>query len=411
MKGLSFDLLKIRNFRLLLLTRMFAVAALQSQVVIVGWQIYKITGSEWYLGLTGLVEAVPAVICALYAGHVVDVSHPKKVYAWCLAALCLNTFVLVLFAGGFIAVSEWWVVAIIFGGIFFSGFARSFVMPSAFSLLALIVRREDMSSATSWQTTCFQIAAIGAPSVTGIIIGVYGTQVAWLLPLAFMSMATAMVVMMQVHKEPIAKDKRPKAWNNIKEGWVFLLQNRSLLSIMSLDMLAVLFGGAVAILPAFADQVLHTGAEGFGLLRAAPAIGAVLTAFYFALKPMKQITAIRLLIVVGGFGFSIIGFGLSTSLAAAFIFLFLSGAFDSVSMVIRGTLMQLLTPEHMRGRVSSVNSMFIISSNELGTFVSGSSATIFGLVPSIIIGGTGTLVVVGAVAGLSKGFRKLRIET
>ncbi len=411
MKSLSFELLKLRNFRFLLLTRMFAVAALQAQAVIVGWQIYEITGSVWLLGLTGLVEAVPAVLCALFAGHVVDVSHPKKIYAACLAALCLNTLLLVFFAGGYAGLADQAVVLVIFSGIFISGLARSFIMPSAFALLPMIVRRENISEASSWQTMCFQIAAIGAPAVAGLVYGGYGVQVAWMFPCLMMVLATLMVLAMRVHKDPIAKDKRPKAWRNIKEGWVFLLHNRALLSIMSLDMLAVLFGGAVAILPAFADSVLQTGPEGLGLLRAAPAVGAVFTALYFALRPMRQITAVRLLIVVGGFGLSIIGFGLSTSLWMALLFLALSGAFDSVSMVIRSTLTQLLTPEHMRGRVSSVNSMFIISSNELGAFVSGSSAAIFGLVPSIIIGGTGTLVVVGAVAVVSKGFRKLRIET
>ena len=226
-----------------------------------------------------------------------------------------------------------------------------------------------------------------------------------------MAIATVMIFRMNVEFTPQLKEHRQSAAKSIKEGWVFLLHNRSLLSIMALDMLAVLFGGAIALLPAFADQVLHVGSEGLGILRAAPAAGAVLTALFFALKPMKRITALRLFIAVMGFGVCMIGFGLSTNIEFALLFLALSGAFDSVSMVIRGTLMQLLTPDHMRGRVSAVNSMFIISSNEIGAFESGVAASVFGLVPSIVIGGVETILVVGMTAYLSPKFRKLSVET
>lgn len=411
MAKLSTSVLKLRNFRLLLLVRMFSVMAMQAQAVIVGWQIYSITGSTFMLGLTGLVEAIPAIICALYAGHIVDTRHPQKVFTACITVLALNTFVLALFAGGYIPVDEPVLIIIIFSGIFISGLARSFIMPSSFTLLPMIIDRKDISSASSWQTTCFQIAAIGGPTVAGVLFGFYGAQGAWFLPTAMMGMAAVSVGLISVTYSRDPSEKRPSAAKNIKEGWVFLLQNRSLLSIMSLDMLAVLFGGAIAILPAFADQVLHLGPEAVGVLRAAPAAGAILTALYFALVPMKKITAVRMLIVVAGFGLSMIGFGLSTNFLMAFVCLALSGAFDSVSMVIRGTLMQLLTPEHMRGRVSSVNSMFIISSNEIGAFESGVAASLFGLVPSILIGGFGTLVVVGLTATFSKKFRKLSVET
>lgn len=411
MAKLSTSILKIKNFRLLLLGRMCAIMAMQAQAVIVGWQIYSITGSTFMLGLTGLVEAIPAIICALYAGHIVDTRHPKKVFAACVSVLTINTFILALFGGGYIHVENNILVLIIFTGIFVSGLARSFIMPSAFTLLPMIIERKDISSAASWQTTCFQIAMIGGPTIAGVLYGFYGAQSAWMLPTIMMGLAAIFVSMISVQYARDKTEKRPSAAKNIKEGWVFLLQNRSLLSIMSLDMLAVLFGGAIAILPAFADQVLHLGPEAVGVLRAAPAAGAILTALYFALVPMKKVTAVRMLLVVGGFGVSMIGFGLSINFWMAFAFLALSGAFDSVSMVIRGTLMQLLTPEKMRGRVSSVNSMFIISSNEIGAFESGLAASLFGLVPSILIGGVGTLVVVGFTALLSPKFRKLSIET
>lgn len=410
MSKLSTSVLKLRNFRLLLLGRICGVMSMQAQAVIVGWQIYSITGSTFMLGLTGLVEAVPAIICALYAGHIVDTCHPKKVFAACISVLAINTFILSLFGSGLIHVDNQTLVAIIFTGIFISGLARSFTMPATFALLPMIVDRKDYSSATSWQATCFQSAAIGGPTIAGVIYGFYGARGAWLFPLIMIAACLIVVVMLSVSYTKEPKEKRPSAAKNIKEGWVFLLQNRSLLSIMSLDMLAVLFGGAIAILPAFADQILHSGPEALGILRASPAIGAISTALFFSFRPMKKVTGTRMLLVVCGFGFSMIGFGLSSSFWMAFLFLALSGAFDSVSVIIRGILMQILTPEKMRGRVASVNSMFIISSNEIGAFESGVAASFFGLVPSILIGGVGTIIVVGLTAALNPKFRTLNVD-
>lgn len=411
MKGFDVSLLKNRDFRYLVLTRMCAITALQAQAIIVGWQVYSLTGSTWMLGLTGLAEAVPAIVCAFYAGHIVDVSAPRKVYRLCLIGLFLNTLMLLLTAGGYIPLGTTSLLIFIFSGIFISGLARSFIMPSAFALLPRIVTREEISSASSWQAAAFQVAAIGGPTVAGLIYAFAGASGAWMFAALMMALAVVMVTLLRADVPAKDKSDRPPVMQSILEGWRFLLENRTLLSIMSLDMLAVLFGGAIAILPAFADQVLDAGPVGLGFLRAAPAMGAILTALYFAMRPMRQVTAARLLIVVGGFGISMIGFGLSTTVFSAVLFLALSGAFDSVSMVIRGTLMQLLTPEHMRGRVSAVNSMFIISSNEIGAFESGAAATLFGLVPSIVIGGAATIGVVGAVAALSPRFRALKIDT
>lgn len=410
MKGYDTSLLKNRDFRLLVLTRMCAMTAMQAQAVIVGWQVYSLTGSEWMLGLTGLTEAVPAILCAFYAGHIVDVSSPRKIYRICLIALFLNTLMLLVTAGGFLALDTSARLVFIYSGIFVSGVARSFIMPCAFALLPRIVAKEQISSAYSWQTAAFQTAVIGGPTVAGLIYAFGGASVAWAFASLMMALAVVMVSLLKADVPAMDKSDRPPVMKSIREGWSFLLENRTLLSVMSLDMLAVLFGGVVVILPAFADQVLDIGPVGLGLLRSAPAFGAILTALYFAGRPLKTVTARQLLIVVGGFGVSMIGFGLSGHVLAAVLFLALGGAFDSVSMVIRGTLMQILTPEPMRGRVSAVNSMFIISSNEIGAFESGAAATLFGLVPSIIIGGVGTLAVVGAVAALSPKFRALRVD-
>jgi len=209
----------------------------------------------------------------------------------------------------------------------------------------------------------------------------------------------------------IGQQRGEKALASITAGWRFVLKSRILLPIMALDMFAVLFGGVVAILPVFADQILHTGSEGLGLLRAAPAIGSIVTALYCALKPMQTIRATTLLIVITGFGLTMLGFGLSTTLVPALVFLALSGAFDSVSMVMRATLMQLLIPEEMRGRVSALNSMFIISSNEIGAFRAGSMASLLGLVPSILVGGVMTLGVVAFTAVFCPELRRLTLNT
>jgi MFS family permease len=412
MPKFSFDILGLRDFRFLMLTRMMGVMALQIQAVIVGWQIYSLTHDTFLLGLTGLAEAVPALTCALFAGHVVDISRPHRVYTVCLTVLVLNTFMLLVSTGGLFGAPVANILPFIFSGIFISGVARSFIMPSTFSLLPQIVPRAQIPAASATLTTTFQIGTIAGPAIAGIIYGGYGPRVAWVLPFILMLVAfVALRCISPDYRHYRSKEQREPAVKSIKAGWRFIFQNKVLLSVMALDMFAVLFGGAVAMLPAFADQVLHVGSEGLGALRAAPAIGAVATALLLSAIPMKRIRASHLLIVVTGFGLCMIGFGLSHVFWLAAGFLALSGVFDSVSMVIRGTLMQLLTPENMRGRVSAVNSMFIISSNEIGAFESGLAARALGLVPSIIMGGIGTLLVVALVAGLSPRLRRTVVET
>ena len=408
---LSIAVLRNRDFRFLLATRLFGIFALQAQAVIVGWQVYTLTRDPFMLGLVGLTEAIPAILCAFFSGHIVDISRPHRVFLVCMGVLALNTFALLLVAGGFVALAQDHILMALFIGVFISGIARSFVAPASFSLLAQIVPRHDIPAASSWLTSGFQLAAITGPALAGIIYGGYGSQVAWFLPVIFMTLAVCMLAAIAAqHRQYRSAAKREPAITSIIAGWKFILSTRELLAVMALDMFAVLFGGAVAILPAFADTVLHTGSEGLGLLRASPAAGSIITALYFALKPMQKIHAVHLLWVVTGFGCCMIGFGLSTSFGMAAFFLALSGAFDSVSMVIRGTLMQLLVPDAMRGRVSAVNGMLIISSNEIGAFESGAAAKLLGLVPSIIMGGCCTLLVAGSTALLSPKLRRLVVD-
>jgi MFS family permease len=257
----------------------------------------------------------------------------------------------------------------------------------------------------------FQFASILGPAIAGIIYGGYGARAAWLIPVILMCISFITILGISHHPRKYKSDSiREPAAKSIKTGWRFILRNPVMLSVMTLDMFAVLLGGAIAILPAYADQVLHVGSEGLGALRAAPAIGAIITALMLSVLPMQKIRGTTLLLVVAGFGVSIIGFGLSTHFYLSLAFLAISGAFDSVSMIIRATIMQLLTPDNMRGRVSSVNSMFIVSSNEIGAFKSGISASFMGLIPSVVFGGIGTLIVVAVTALLSPGLRKAVVD-
>lgn len=409
--ALSITVLRNRDFRCLLLARVAGLFGLQAQAVIVGWQIYTLTHDVFMLGLVGLAEAVPAILFALISGHVVDVGRPHRIYVLCFAALALNAALLFLIGGDLLTMANDTRVAALFACVFFSGIARSFIVPSSFTLLSRIVPRTQMSAASAWMGSGFQLAAILGPALAGIIYGGYGAHVAWMIPLAALLIGFVMTLLIsKPHRQHRNMHKNEPALVSITAGWRFILGHKVLLSVMSLDMFAVLFGGVVAILPAFADQVLHTGSEGLGLLRAAPAIGSIATALYLALKPMESIQTRTLLLVVAGFGVSMLAFGFANSFWVAAVILIISGAFDSVSMVMRGTLMQWLIPDDMRGRVSSVNGMFIISSNEIGAFRAGATASLLGLVPSIILGGVMTLGVVAATAFFAPQMRRLRVE-
>lgn len=403
--------LRLPSFRNLILTRACVMMALQAQAVIVGWQMYSLTQDVFKLGLVGLTEALPAICCALVAGHIVDNGDAKKTLALAVGALCLNTLALMICAGGYIDLSAAAKESVLFCGVFFSGLARGFISPSSFILVSRIVERRDMPSAAAWQSSAFQTAAVLGPAVAGLVYGHYGVQSAWLMPAGLMALALSLVFTLRPRPAPARTAAREDALRSILAGWRYILNNQALLSMMALDMFAVMFGGALAMLPAYAHDVLGVGAEQLGLLRAAPAAGAILTALFFATNPMRFIVAKRLLYVVTGYGLSMICFGLSRDFWLSAALLALGGAFDSVSMIMRGTMMQLMTPDDMKGRLSSINSMFIISSNEIGAFVQGSVASLIGLIPGILFGGSMTLLVVALTGGLSPTFRRTVIDS
>lgn len=404
-------LLRTPSFLYLLLTRICAASGLQSQAVIIGWQIYALTRDPLLLGFSGLAEAIPALSCALFAGTIVDRSPPRRVALICLGALTFSTFTLFAIGSGAISLPHHYFLAVAYTAIFLSGVVRSFLMPSTFTLVGQIVPRAHITAATAWMSNGFQAAAIFAPALAGVIYAAFGAKVAWLMPVTCMTLA--MTMMSLVHHIPasMAKEMREPMLHSIREGFRFMMTQPVLLGSMSLDMVAVLFGGVVAVLPAFASDVLLADSTALGILRSAPAVGAMMMGLYLAVRPMRLIKARNLLFVVMAFGACTIGFGLSHSLFWATVFLGLSGMVDSISVVIRQTLMQILTPTHLRGRVSSVSTMFIISSNEIGAFESGALAKALGLVPSILAGGGLSIIVGGLTALFSPAMRNTVIDT
>jgi MFS family permease len=406
MANYSTTVLKNPEFIKLLIMRLMVAVTLQAQAVVVGWQVYSITKDPLYLGLIGLTEAVPAITAALFAGYIVDRVRPYFVLKCGLIVLVINTLILYAIAGEHLDLDSSFTLPVIFTCVFISGLARSFLIPANFALIPLIVKRADLSAASAWLSSGFHVASISGPALAGIIYGVYGASEAWLLPLITMIIAAMMMFNLKTVRDYKNAPSTAKAMDSIKEGWFFILKNPVMLSVMTLDMFAILFGGAVAMLPVYAAEVLYVGSEGLGLLRASPAIGALLIGLYLAFYPVQTISAKRLLLAVAGFGLCIIGFGLSEIFWLSCVFLALSGGADCISMVYRNTIMQWLTPDHMRGRVASVNGMFITSSNEIGAFESGISAKALGTVPSVVFGGMMTLLVVASIAWLSPQFRK-----
>lgn len=399
--------LQIGDFRLFIGTRFCITLAIQIQSVVVGWQMYELTNDPLALGLIGLAEAVPNIVVSLYAGHVADVVQRKKIILACLMALlfCSSSLMFFTLDAGKAILSVG--VLPIYSVIFVSGIARGFLTPANFSLMPQLVPRNLYDNAITWNSTTWETAAIGGPALGGFLFGFYGITVAYAVDVALV--IVSILFALSIAAKPLPPDSGEQGvFDKIRAGLNFVFRNKIVLSAISLDLFAVLFGGAVALLPIFAKEILMAGPEVLGILRAAPSIGALLVAFYVAHNPIRRNTGRILLWCVAGFGFCMIGFGLSTSLWLSLVLLIASGAFDCVSVIIRLTLLQKLTPENMKGRVSAVNNIFIGSSNEIGMFESGVAARAMGVVPSVVFGGCMTIGVVAFIARVSKSLRRLQ---
>ena len=390
--------LRIKEFNIFLLLRLFLVFGWSMQFIVIEWQVYSITKDPLSLGIIGLMEIIPAFTMALFAGHIVDQKEKRNLFALCIAAFSLISLGLFLLTSDRV-VGDWSTQSIlycIYALVFFGGFLRSFFGPIIFSLVALIVPKKIYPNAATWSTSTWKTAAVLGALFGGFFISWMG--VASTLCVVFFLVLISFFMVFLIEKKPILNKKIGEpVKESLKVGVRFVFQNKAILGALTLDMIAVLFGGTVAILSVFAQDVLEVGSEGFGILNASISMGSIVTMFATTYIPISRNTGKKLLTAVFIFGVSIIGFGLSNIFWLSVLMLFISGAADGISMIIRQTILQLKTPDDMRGRVSSVNSMFVGSSNELGAFESGLAAKLIGPVAAVVFGGTMTLLTVFAI--------------
>ncbi|GEN74917.1 MFS transporter [Chryseobacterium hagamense] len=401
--------LKNVEFRNLLTGRFFIVLAFRMLATLLGWWVYQLTKDPFSIGLIGLSEVIPAVSCALYAGHVIDMNEKKKlllicnyVYIFLIGLLLIPAFldVRMHFTGHEITY-------FIYGVIFFTGIARAFIGPIIPVMIPKIVKKENLPNAVTLNQATFLISSVCGHAAGGFLIGYFGIK--WTLLVIIFLIFLASLFFFQLNKQYSGyKKENINVMDSMREGISYIFKTKEILGALCLDMFAVLFGGAVAMIPVYATDILKVGAEGFGLLNAASDIGSMCIITLLSVIPLRKNQGKILLAVVTGFGLCIIGFGLSTWYWLSFMFLVMSGMLDGISVVIRGTIVQLKTPDHIRGRVMSVNSIFIMSSNEMGQFESGLSAKLLGVVRSVVFGGTMTVLIALVVGSTNPKLRKMQ---
>jgi MFS family permease len=391
----SLSPLNHKEFRLYVIMRFFYIMALRMVATVVAYKLFHLTKSSFAIGIVGLSEFVPVVSLALYAGHVVDRSDKRTLllkgilfYSVCVLALIIITMPHIESQLSVSALSLCFYVII-----FFTGIIRAFAGPTSHAIIAQLVPRDILQFAASISSTSWLGASIIGHATAGFLIAFAGVHATFVIILVYVLLAA--FILSKIEKKPILHtDMSVKAWDSVKEGLRFVFQHKVLLGAISLDLFAVLFGGAVALIPEFADRILQVGPIGFGWLNAAIDIGSIIMIIIITFIPLRKNQGKLLMFVVAGFGLCIIIFGLSKFYWLSFFALLIAGMLDGISVVIRGTILQLTTPDKMRGRVSSVNSMFINSSNELGQFESGFTAKIMGAMPAVLFGGCMTLIVV-----------------
>ncbi|MDP6041396.1 MAG: MFS transporter [Candidatus Latescibacteria bacterium] len=396
-----YEAFRVKAFRLYALGWFASLVGTQIQGAAIGWEMYARTGQALALGLVGLAIALPTMILALPAGYLADRYNRRTVMMLSMAGTTLTSLGLAVLSWKKGPIGVMYALLVVDAAVTVLG------SPARRSIIPQLVPREIFPNAVVWTMSMMQTAWMVGPALGGLIAAYY-------VPAAYLVSAGCtgwfLLVLSQLHVPPVEREEgaeQVSAFRNLMGGLVFLKENRLLLSVMALDMFAVLLGGAVYLLPIYATDILNVGSEGYGILRAAPAVGALVMALTIAhLPPMKR-AGRNLLLTVAGFGVATIVFGLSENFWLSFVMLVLTGAFDNVSMVIRHTLVQLITPDSMRGRVSAVNGVFVSASNELGGAESGGVAALYGPVFSVVSGGIGTLVVVGVTAVISPKLRKV----
>ena len=408
MKYDPYAALKFKEFNFFLIIRFLLVLGWSMQFIIIEWEVYNLTKDPLSLGLIGLVEIIPAISMALFAGHIVDQNEKKKLFVYAIIAFLLVSF------GFFIITSDYIysnyssknILIGIYALVFLGGFVRAFFGPIIFSLVALIVTKKVYPNAASWSSSTWQLAAVFGPASAGFSIALIGVNAS--MGFVLISVFIALGLTFFISKKPILNPKIGEPiFDSLKEGLSFVFKTKAILVAITLDMVAVLFGGAIALLPIYAQDILNVGSQGFGMLRAAPAVGALIIMFTSAYIPVTKNAGKKLLFAIFCFGISIIIFGISSIFLISLFALFVYGLADGISMIIRQTILQLKTPNEVRGRVASVNSIFVGSSNEIGAFESGLTAKLMGTVPAVVFGGIMTILSVGFTNIKFPDFKKL----
>ncbi|HCN50993.1 MAG TPA: MFS transporter [Chryseobacterium sp.] len=397
------------EFRNLLTGRFFIVLAFRMLATLLGWWVYQLTKDPFSIGLIGFSEVIPAVSCALYAGHVIDMNEKKRLLLICnyVYIFLIGLLLIPAFLNVEMHFTGYQITYFIYGVIFLTGIARAFIGPIVPSMIPKIVKKENLPNAITLNQATFLISSVCGHAIGGLLIGYVGVK--WTLVVILSLIFLASLFFWQLKKQHSEhKKEMVNVVESMREGISYIFKTKEILGALCLDMFAVLFGGAVAMIPVFATDILNSGAEGFGLLNAASDIGAMVIITILSIVPLRKNQGKILLAVVTGFGLCIIGFGLSKLYWLSFIFLVMSGMLDGISVVIRGTIVQLKTPDHIRGRVLSVNSIFIMSSNEMGQFESGGMARLMGVVPSVVFGGCMTVLVALLVGSTNPKLRKMQ---
>ncbi|MFQ3369192.1 MAG: MFS family permease [Flavobacteriaceae bacterium] len=408
-----YSALRFREFNIFLIVRFILVFSWSMQFIIVEWLVWEITEDPLSLGLIGLMEVVPAVSMALFAGHIVDQKEKRNLLIYCIIAFLFVSigFYLVTGSESKSLFTTQTILYIIYFLVFIGGFIRAFFGPTIFSLVALIVPKKTYANAATWSSSVWQMGVVLGPAFAGFSIHWIGVNNS--MGVVLIGVLISLIILAFIKRKPVLNPKiGENIFTSLKEGISFVYNSKAILGVITLDMVAVLFGGAIALLPIYATEVIQIPpgmepSEVFGVLRATPAVGSLITMFIAAYIPITRKAGIKLLMAIFGFGISIISFGLSSIFWISVLSLFIYGVTDGISMVIRQTILQLKTPDHLRGRVASVNSIFVGSSNELGAFESGVTAKLMGTVTAVVFGGTITVLTALSTAFISPSFRKL----
>jgi MFS family permease len=399
------------DFKRLMAARFLSTLAVQIQAIVLGWRMYILTKDPLFLGLIGLAEAIPALGLALYAGYIVDRSRPLLVFRRVVEISLLSGFILLVSQLPSAGAGEQLQIVSLFLSSVLTGAARAFSQPAVFAIVPRIIDREALPRASAWMASSMQIARISGPALGGLFFGWMGVSASAGIVCVVLILAAGTLLFVQASPTPLqSSGKSESRRTELLSGARFVIRNPILLPALSLDMISVFFGGVTALLPIYAAEILMAGPRGLGALRAAPAIGAAVMSFWLTTFDIRERAGAWLFSAVTGFGVCILVFALSRSYVLSLLALTLSGAFDSVSMVVRMSAVQLSSPDSMRGRISAVNSIFIGSSNELGEFESGVVARLLGAVPAAVVGGVVCLATVIVVAFLSPRLRELNLE-